>query len=345
MRKLWIGLVLLLFLITPVRAEFTAPQVPEAGRKLMPAQTENFSEGLRQILGELLPIVRPELAQGLRTGGALIAACLLLSLLRSCCDQLSHTADLVGAVAIAGLLFSGAHAMIRLGADTVQTVSEYEKLLLPTATAAMAAQGGVGSATALYAGTALFNTVLTSLLVRLLLPVQYFYLAAATAAAALGNDVLKNLKKAMKDLLLWCLKTMTSLFTAYLGITGVVSGTTDAAVLKAAKTAISTVVPVVGGILADASEAVLVGAGLARNAVGIYGILAILAVALGPFARIGTQFLILRGAACLCAVFGGKSETDLIEDFSEVMRMLLGMTGAMCLLGIVSSVCFLKGVR
>ena len=81
-----------------------------------------------------------------------------------------------------------------------------------------------------------------------------------------------------------------------------------------------------------------------RGAVGIYGILAILAVFLGPFSRIGVQFLILKGAGALCGLFGGKSATGLIDDFGDVMRMLLAMTGGMCLLLLVSSVCFLKGV-
>lgn len=344
MRKLWFGALLALLLIMPVSGEIAAPPVPEAGEQLMPQQTESFSQGLRHILRELLPIVRPELSQGLRTGTSLVAACMLLSLLRCGSGGMGRTADLVGAAVIAGLLFSDAHAMIRLGAQTVTDMSEYEKLLLPAATAAMAAQGGLNSATALYAGSALFNTVLSSLLVRLLLPVQYLYLAAGTAAAALGNDILKNLKKTMKDMLLWCLKTMLSLFTAYLGITGVISGATDAALVKATKTTLSTLIPVVGGILSDASEAVLVGTGLLRNAVGLYGILAILAVFLGPFTRIGVQYLILKGAAAVCGFFGGKAEIGLIDDFSQVMQMLLGMTGAMCLLLLVSSVCFLKGV-
>ena len=34
----------------------------------------------------------------------------------------------------------------------------------------------------------------------------------------------------------------------------------------------------------------------------------------------------------------------MIDDFGDVMRMLLAMTGGMCLLLLVSSVCFLKGV-
>ena len=114
--------------------------------------------------------------------------------------------------------------------------------------------------------------------------------------------------------------------------------------VKAAKTTISSLIPFVGGILSDASEAVLVGTGLLRNALGIYGILAILSVFLGPFGKIGIQYLILKGAAGLCAIYGSKEDTALIDDFSQVMRMLLGMTGGMCLLLLVSSVCFLKGV-
>ena len=118
----------------------------------------------------------------------------------------------------------------------------------------------------------------------------------------------------------------------------------DAAALKAAKATFGTFIPVVGSILADASEAVLVGTGVLRSAMGIYGILAILAVFLEPFCRIGIQYLILRLTASLCAMFGTKTQTALIADFGEVMRMLLGMTGAMCILLLVSTVCFLKGV-
>ena len=54
--------------------------------------------------------------------------------------------------------------------------------------------------------------------------------------------------------------------------------------------------------------------------------------------------MILKAAAGLCGIYGSKQDTELIDDFSQVMRMLLGMTGGMCLLLLVSSVCFLKGV-
>ena len=141
----------------------------------------------------------------------------------------------------------------------------------------------------------------------------------------------------------WCLKTLLYIFTGYIGITGVVSGTADAAAVKAAKLAISGAVPVVGGILSDASEVVLVTAGTVKNAVGVYGMLAIAAIWLGPFVKIGAHYLLLKGCGLICGVFGSKEHCTLIQDFSSAMGLLLAMTGSVCVMLLVSMVCFMKG--
>jgi len=129
-----------------------------------------------------------------------------------------------------------------------------------------------------------------------------------------------------------------------MSVTGVVSGTTDAAALKAARVTISSVVPVVGGILSDASESVLVSIGILKNAAGIYGILAVLAVFVGPFVKVGVQYLLLKASAAVCGVFGNKNISALVDDFSTAMGLLLAMVAAGCLLVLISTVCFLKGI-
>ena len=341
MKHVIVCLLLVVCLAVPVSAELAAPEVPEAGARLMPQETRDFGQALGEILRDLLPVLTPHFYAALVTGGSLAAVCLLVSLIPG---EGGRTANLVGVVAASALLLGSAGAMIRLGEQTVTDISEYQKLLLPAMTTALAAQGGATSAAALYAGSAAFNTLLSRLMVKLLIPVQYLFLAASMAGNVLESDFLKNLKDTMKGMLLWCLKTMLSLFTAYLGITGVVAGSADAAAVKAAKAAFGTLVPVVGSVLAEASEAVLVGAGVLRGAMGVYGILAILAVFLEPFCRIGIQYMILKAASAFCGLFAPKAVTTVIADFSEVMRMLLGMTGAICVLGLVSTVCFLKGV-
>lgn len=345
MSRLILVIVFLFALAVPASAsELTAPTVPEAGAAVMPEETASFGEGLAQLLRAALLGIRPDLREASRVSLGVIAAVMLVSILQSFHGSVKAVSELAGAAAIAGGLLLSANSLIRLGGETITEISEYGKLLMPVMTAAMAAQGGVSSATALYAGTAVFDAVLSSLIARLLVPMVYLYLALAAANSAVEEDILGRLRDLVKSFVSWSLKTILTVFTTYMAITGVVSGTTDAAALKATKVTISSVVPVVGGILSDASEAVLVSAGLMKNTAGVYGILAVLAVFLNPFLKIGIHYLILKLTAALCALFGAKRMTALVGDFSGAMGLLLAMTGSECLLLLISTVCFLKGV-
>lgn len=345
MSKLIPIMLVITFLITPVSAlDITAPEVPASGRDLMPDEADSFAEGLLEILHDAIALLRPDLKEASSICLGIIAAVLIVSLLQSFSGSAKTVAELSGTVITAGMLLTSANSMIQLGVETVTDLSDYGKLLLPVMTAALAAQGGISSSAALYAGTAVFNTVLSGLISRLLMPMIYLFLAMAAANSAVGEDILKKIRNFIKWLMTWALKIILYVFTGYMGITRVVSGTTDAAALKATKLTISGMVPVVGGILSDASEAVLVSAGAVKNAAGIYGILALLAVCVEPFLKIGVHYLMLKATAAVCGVFGPKRLTGLVSDFSTAMGMLLAMTGSVCLLLLISTVCFLKGV-
>ena len=345
MRKGIIFIVLIALLTVPVSAlEITAPLVPESGRELMPESTDTFGDGLLQILQDAVGFFRPDLAEAAKTCVCVICVIMTVSVMQIFSGASKYAANLVGSIAIAGILLNAANSLIQLGVQTVGEISEYGKMLLPVMTAALAAQGGVTKSAALYTGTAVFDTILSSLVSKLLTPMIYLYLALAVANCATGEAVLMRLRDTIKSVLTWVLKTLLYIYTGYISITGVISGTTDAAALKAAKLTISGVVPVVGGILSDASEAVLVSAGTVKNAAGVYGLLAVLSVWIGPFLQIGAHYLMIKLTAGLCNVIGEKRMVDLIEVFSSAMGLLLAMTGAVCLMLIISTVCFMKGV-
>ena len=318
--------------------DLTAPTVPGVSA----VENQSFSEAVLEILGDALAHFRPDLREAAGACMAVLAAVAALSML-SMLPGKKIGVQLAGAVLAAMILLEPAHALITLGADTVQELGEYEKLLLPVLTAALAAQGGVGTSAALYAGTAAFNALLSGMVSRLLVPMIYMYLALAVAHAAVGEEMLKKLRDFLKSAAVWWLKTLLYVYTGYITITGVVSGTTDASLLKAAKLTISGTVPVVGGILSDASEAVLVSAAAVKNAAGIYGMLAVLALWIGPFLRIGAHYLMVRAVGTVSGVFGVESVSCVIDSFASAMGLLLAMTGAVCLMLIISTICFLRG--
>ena len=345
MRRLMILSVLVMALAGTVSGvEMTAPPVPASGADRMPAETQDFGAAVAEILADAVTHFRPDLKEAAGACVSVLAGVMALSLLSVFPGHRKGPTELAGTLLVGGLLLRNTNSLIVLGADTVVQLSEYGKLLLPVMAGALAAQGGVTSAASVYTGTALFDAALSALISKALVPMIYLFLALAAGTSALGDAMLKKLRDGIKWAVSWCLKTILYVYTGYISISGIVSGTTDAGLLKAAKLTISGAVPVVGGILSDASEAVLVSAGTVKNAAGIYGMLAILAVWIGPFLRIGAHYLVLKALGIVCGVFEQKAITALIDDFSAAMGLLLAMTGAACLMLIISTICFMKGV-
>ena len=345
MRIMVIGLLILSFLVVPVSGEsFTAPPVPDSVEILVPEQPETFSEGLATVLREAAGYLFPALRTALGSCVGMIAVVLLSALVGNLPGATAKVTNIVTTVAVALLLISPSNTLIQLAADTVAKISEYGKLLIPVMAGSLAAQGGVSTSAALYAGTVFFDALLSGMISKLIVPILYIFIWMSVASSATGEEILSKLVGFVKWMITWCLKTILYVFTGYMGITGVISGTTDAAAMKATKLTISGMVPVVGGILSDASEAVLVSAGLVKSAIGVYGVVVIAALWIQPFIQIGAQYLMLKMTAGICGIFGGKEPVKLIESFSAAMGILLAMTGAVSLILMVSVVCFMRGV-
>ena len=345
MRRIIAILCLCLMIAVPVDAlEFTAPKVPASGREYMPDETENFGQGLMFILQSAVERIHPNVTEAISFCGLLISASLIFGMVSDLSDNTEKVTQLTGIAIVAVILLQPTKILIHLGVDTVQQISQYGKMLLPVLTSAMAAQGSVSKSGALYSATVFFDALLSSAISKLLVPLVYTFIFISIASRILNHSILQDMRRFLKWLLTWGLKIILYVFTGYISITGVVGGTTDAAMLKATKLTISGVVPVVGNILSDASEAVLVSASMMKNAVGIYGLLAVMAIWVGPFIQTGVQYLLLKITAGICGMFAGKQMSALMKDFSDAMGLVLAMTGTMCLIILISIICFMRSV-
>jgi stage III sporulation protein AE len=171
---------------------------PDPASDLMPVNTDSFWEGLLEILTEALPQIMPSMSECLNVCLSVLAVVLLLSILETLPGNSKRAADLAGCAAIGMLLLRPANSLIQLGVEMIQSVSEYCKLLLPVMTAALAGSGGTTTSAALYAGTAVFDALLTSLISNLIIPILYVFLCFSILNSALGNDTLKKLSGFMK---------------------------------------------------------------------------------------------------------------------------------------------------
>jgi len=302
---------------------------------------EGFSQGLAGIAERLAGEVRSVLKQRLR--GA--ASVLLVAVACGAVDGFAQGTGegkaaaflpMAGALAVTLLTAGSLEDLIGLGAETIGELDLFSKALLPTLAAATAASGAASTATFQQVTTVFLADLLMNLINGLLIPLVYLYIGALTAGACLPENRLEAIAEALKKIITWVLTTSLLLFTVYLSAVRVVAGAADGAAVKVAKAAISGAVPVVGGIIAEAAETVLAGAGMLKNTIGIFGTLAILAACAYPFLQLGVQYLLYKLSAFLAAAVGAPKLCKLIDGLGGAFGLVLGMTGSCALLLLVS---------
>ena len=292
-----------------------------------------FDRGLRQ-LGALF---RASLSTAMKLS-AVVLLCSLAESAKAGEGDGFPAVTIAGALAITALTMTDMAAMIGLGRDTLEKMEGFSSVLLPVVAVLTAATGSVAGAAARQGATLLFSQLLLIAIDRLLVPLVYAYVAVSCAQAAVDNPGLKKTAELLKGAATFLLTALLLAFVGYLTASGAIAGTVDAAAVKAAKLAISRAIPVVGGILADASETVLAGAGILRSTVGVAGLLVVLAICVTPFLRLGLQYLVYKGAAALCATVAQPKLSGLIDAIGSAFGLVLGMTGAGALVLLVSLV-------
>lgn len=242
---------------------------------------------------------------------------------------------LAGTLAVTAVAVTDVHSLMGMGTGAIHSLTSFSNVLLPIVAGVTAATGAITGAAARQMAAALFSDLLVNLINALLIPAVYGFIAANVAYAAVGNEGLKQVAAFLKWFVVTALTIILLVFVGYLTVSGIAAGSADAAAVKAAKFAISGAVPVVGSILADASESILAAAGILRSTVGIFGMLVILGICLLPFLQLAVHYLVYKLVSALAATVSGGRVSGLIGSLSGAFGLVLGMTGACALLLLV----------
>lgn len=283
-------------------------------------------------------------ANSLRGAMALMLLSLLCGLVESTAESTAESAGetparyagYLGVLGAAALSAGDLSALIGLGVETMDELSVMAKLLLPTIAAAMAGGGCVGSASVWQVGALMLSDVFLSLMRDVLVPVLYCMIGTAAAGALLEQSRLSLLSKGIGKLLSWGLSAILIVFTAFLSVSNLLAGSADRLAVKVGKTVISGAVPVVGGILSDATEAVAATALTLRGTLGVLGVFSVLALCLVPLLRMAVQYLFYQLAAFFSGMVGSQSLSKFLEQLSSAFSLMLAMTAGGAFLLLVS---------
>lgn len=248
---------------------------------------------------------------------------------RGTTGQLSQTAV---HLVIIGLALGSFSLAVNTGREAVDKMVSFMQALLPLLLTLLAALGGAASAAILHPVILGSLTVIGTLTKNVVLPLIFF----AAVLGAVGNLSagfrVSHLAGLLKTVALGILGVFGTVLLGILAIRGVSGGVGDGITLRAAKFAVDAFVPFVGGLFADALDAVISSSLLIKNAAGIAGMVAVLLIISLPLLKILALALIYKLAGALVQPVGEGQVVDCLNDLGSSLMMVFAAVAVVGLL-------------
>ena len=353
--KKYLWVLLLLLIIFPQTIQ--AAEIPEEVLDALPdgagswltleqADPRSFQDGFKALweqAGELLPSLLRDTAGGAARLLLVMLICAIAESGFAAAGASMQILRLAAVLSAAQIALSDVNYLIGQSVSVMEELNVFSKALLPALSAAASA-GGAVSAGMRQVVTILFSDLLLTLIRTCLLPLVYLYIAAVTADAMLPTHRLRRIGEGIRRGVTWLLTGLIFLFTAWLSLSGAAASAADAAAVQLTRTAISTAVPVVGGMIAEAGDSILAAASVVKSTLGIFGLLAVIGTCLEPFLQLGIQYLLFKLTAFASESVGGGALAELLDGLGSAFALILGMAGSCALTLLIAVSAFLTAV-
>ena len=166
-----------------------------------------------------------------------------------------------------------------------------------------------------------------------------FVLAAASAI----DPLFSRLAKCVKNIFLTLLGILTALIGATFSLQSTLSASADSALLRSAKYAVSSTVPIVGGAVSGALGIVSGAVSYARGVVGGGAIAALILLMLSPLVTLFAYRLCLKAGILVASLSSIDGCEGVLAPFLGALDALLGVYFLTCILYVTELAAFMKG--
>ncbi len=218
------------------------------------------------------------------------------------------------------------------GREVVDRMVAFMQAILPVLLTLLVAVGGI-TAAAIYQPVVFVSIALIATLIRnIVLPLILFSAILGLVSHLSPNFKVSNLAGLIRTVAMGLLGVISTVFLGVISIQGVAGAVGDSVVLRTAKFATDAFVPVVGGMFSDALEAIVSSSLLIKNAVGIAGVIVVLAMMITPLLKIFCLALIYKLAGAIIQPVEDGQIVGCLNDLGNSLMLVFAVVATAGLL-------------
>ena len=200
--------------------------------------------------------------------------------------------------------------------QTVEELARQMELIFPLLITLMAGGGGTVSVAIYRPAVAFLSNGIIQMIQNILFPIAILLIGLSVVGSISGKINLGGFVKFFSGSSRWLMGIAFTLYSVCLTVQGIASSTFDGLSLRAAKYAIGSGVPMIGGFLSGGIDLVLAGSILIKNSLGIVAILLLCFTVLEPLLGWIVFSLLLKLTAALASPIADARIGGFLEGLS-----------------------------
>lgn len=277
----------------------------------------------------------------------IVGIAILCSILKSIQSNFSESG--IGEVAfyvcylmIVTLIITSFTSIISLCSDTIGKLSDFMNLIVPLIFALITVTGNLTTISFLQPLILGMITLITILLNKVIIPIIYIATVINIVTNISANIKLDKISEMLKKSSLWIMEICLLVFTCVLSLEGSLASSVDGMTSKIAKNVVSTTIPVVGKILGDTVDSVIGGVAITKNAIGIIGILVILAITVSPLIKSLISMMIFNISSALIEPIADSRISKCMNGIAGTLKIIVGILAVVIFIFIIAITMMLK---
>lgn len=264
----------------------------------------------------------------LRTSLKLLAKILVITLISSMLTNLQSTfdngsvaelANYISYVLIAILVISSFTQTMDLAKQTIDKMVGFMQVILPILLTLLTAASGPNTRMLFHPMILVTVNLIGTLVKTVIMPLIFFSFIISIVSNISNRLEFNKLSELGRQLITFIITGALTLFIGIITIYGLGSKI-DGLTIRTAKFAVDKFIPIVGGFLSDAVEAVVGCSAILKNGLGFIGLLILLFICILPIIKIVVVLLVYKIIAVVIEPIGSS---NLVEFFNQVGKSLL----------------------
>lgn len=295
----------------------------------------------------ILNIFAKEIRSVIADFGGIIAIIIIHSVLKSITDGLenksiSEIVYYVQYILIVTIVMSNFSDIINLMKNSITDLVEFSYMLLPILIALMTVTGSAISATMVQPILLLMIVFIGNVITSLIIPIVLISVAIGIISNISNRVKIDKISKFLKSSVIWGLGVVLTLFVSVLSLEGSLTSNVDGITAKTAKSAVSTLVPVVGKILGDTTDVVLGCGSILKNATGIVGVIVIIGICIVPLVKLIVLTIAYHLVSAICQPIADEKILNVLGQIADTFKILLAVMFAVVTMYIIGVTLVIK---